>query len=154
MHGGNSVDTAIESSAPEDVLRVVNGVELLKLSQFARIFNVNPAYYTWDLKERQKCLNAPSEHHLCKTVVFENTKWREDLDPADPSTARYIMVFSSLIAENKVIVQYTDKINSQKLNNYVRSLNPTPRPRKYFNMRVTAPETALEITGYAPGMIF
>ena len=48
-----------------------------------------------------------------------------------------------------VIVQYIDKIQSTKLNNYVRSdLGGSLLSRKHFNLRVASEDDALELTGF------
>ena len=127
---------------PSEVLPVIQGIKELDLEQETSLFQVDSDYYQWELEQRRQALDAPSIDHLCKSVVFENTKWKED-DPNDPSSVRYIMV----------VVQYVDKINSQKLNNYVRALMEPPRSRKNFNMRVTGGDVALDLTGYSPGGI-
>lgn len=124
-------------NAPPEAVKVINGIKDRKLNHHSKLFKVDPTYYTWELEERQICLSAPSIHHLCKSVVFENTRWKENII-GDDSSVRYIMV----------VVQYTDKINSQKLNNYLRDLAIEKRARKAFNLRVTDPETALKLTGY------
>lgn len=86
-------------------------------------------------------LNASSINDLCKSVVFENTRWRVGDDKF--SAHRYVMV----------IVQYTDKINSQKLNAFIRERETVQRSKKMFNMRVTTSEVALDLTGFSPGGI-
>ncbi|KAI8905579.1 YbaK/aminoacyl-tRNA synthetase-associated domain-containing protein [Gorgonomyces haynaldii] len=124
----------------QEVERVKKSVQELGLE--AEFIQVDSEYYNWELEQRRQALNAPTIDHLCKTVVFENTKWTQDI-PGDKSSQRYWMV----------IVQYTDKINSQKLNNFVRDQIVPQRPRKQFNLRVCPPEIALELTGYTPGGI-
>ncbi len=85
-------------------------------------------------------LNAPSVNHLCKTVLFENTKWNPSLaDPFDHRNSQYYFV----------IVQYTDKIQSTKLNNFIRcELGNSQVSRKNYNLRVTSEDKALELTGF------
>lgn len=85
-------------------------------------------------------LNAPSIDHLCKTILFENTKWSSLSDNIyDPKNSKYYFV----------IVQYVDKINSTKLNNFIRSeLGESLFSRKHYNLRVTPEEKALELTGF------
>ena len=76
---------------PEGVQRVMKECTSLKLS--ASLIEVDPAYYTWTLQERwyvysasvgvalmgrgltgrSAHLNAPSVHHLCKSILLENT---------------------------------------------------------------------------------
>lgn len=42
-------------------------------------FHVPSEYYSWTLRSRQLCLNAPSSFHLCKSVLFENTRWNSNV---------------------------------------------------------------------------
>lgn len=86
-------------------------------------------------------LNAPSEAHLCKSILFVNTRYQQG--PAqsiwDPINAQYYLV----------IVQYVDKINTQKLNNYVHStLGGSQVSKKKYNMRLAPEEKAEELTGF------
>ena len=82
-------------------------------------------------------LNAPSVNHLCKTVLFENTKWKSSLaDPFDHRNSKYYFV----------IVQYIDKIQSTKLNNFIRcELGNSQVSRKNYNLRVTSEDKALDV---------
>ncbi len=63
-------------------------------------------------------------------MVFENTKHEmTNNDPFDPTNSKYYCI----------IVQYTDKIHTQKLMNFIRDLNGRVLSKKKYNMRV-APE--------------
>ncbi len=90
--------------------------------------------------QKRLAINAPSIDHLCKTVLFENTKWLSTLDDAyDARNSKYYFV----------IVQYTDKIQSTKLNNYIRSeMGGSAVSRKHYNLRVASEDKALELTGF------
>src|SRR5574343_197415 len=46
---------------------------LHKKFESATIIKVRPDYYNLTLTDRKNILNAPSEAHLCKTIVMENT---------------------------------------------------------------------------------
>ena len=103
----------------------------------AQFYHVDSDYYQWTLDQRMECLGAPSIHHLCKTLLFTNTRWTAT---DDPNFSQYYLV----------CVQYTDKIDSQKLNEFVRS-TCLPRSKKSFNLRVPDAQTAFNVTGYETG---
>ncbi|KAI8926166.1 hypothetical protein BC831DRAFT_243841 [Entophlyctis helioformis] len=120
----------------------------LGIVRYARFYHVEPDYYDWPLERRAERLSAPSTAHLCKSVVFENTRWTgtPSSSPFDTTNPRYLTV----------IVQYTDKLNSAALNNFVSSLSgmgggrlgaPTVA-KKRINMRVTGEDVAGELTGF------
>ena len=79
-------------------------------------------------------MGAPSEHHLCKTIVFENTHFSgsggggDDL--ADSLNSRYYFV----------VVQYTGKLNTDKLAAFVRELKDNQLPKKRYNFRLANEE--------------
>ncbi|RUP46082.1 YbaK/aminoacyl-tRNA synthetase-associated domain-containing protein [Jimgerdemannia flammicorona] len=85
-------------------------------------------------------LLAPSQAHLCKSVVFENTRCTHN-EISNPLNSKYYCV----------IVQYVASINTQKLMNYVRALNNNLISRKNYNMRLTSPENSLALTGFDYG---
>jgi prolyl-tRNA editing enzyme YbaK/EbsC (Cys-tRNA(Pro) deacylase) len=63
----------------------------------------------------------------------------EASDPLDPANSRYYLV----------VVQYTDKINSQKLNNYVQNeLGGGKLGRKKYNFRLAPEDSAADLTGF------
>ncbi|KAJ3295382.1 hypothetical protein HK104_002721 [Borealophlyctis nickersoniae] len=113
--------------APPAVSRVVKGAEALKLRDCSRFFEVEPDYYDWPLQKRAFRLMAPSTAHLCKSIIFENTRFK---DTKDPYNSQYYCV----------LVQYVDKLNTQKLMNFVRDLSNKNVPKKHYNMRVAAEE--------------
>lgn len=56
-------------------------------------YKVPPDYYDRDLEYRRACLEAPSIEHLCKTIVFENTKAHPSVDGCkNPSNSKYYCV--------------------------------------------------------------
>eukprot|EP00842_Homolaphlyctis_polyrhiza_P002786 jgi/Hompol1/3508/HPOL_003281-RA len=130
--------------APAGVLKVRDAIKATGLINSSLFIEVEPDYYDWPLEKRAIRLGAPSPSHLCKCVVFENTRWTEStsntaVDPYDMRNARYYCV----------IVQYTDKLNSQKLNDFVwADLNRKSLARKSFNLRVTGEDVAQRLTGF------
>lgn len=45
----------------------------LSLINVARFYHVESDYYSWPLQQRAYRLQAPSQAHLCKSVIMENT---------------------------------------------------------------------------------
>ena len=75
-----SLTTTLLSSctAPLPVLKVNQTCSAIKSR--IQLFKVESNYYDKTLEERMEILGAPSINHLCKTIVFENTRW----DVRDP----------------------------------------------------------------------
>jgi hypothetical protein len=135
---------AISADWPLGVIAVSNCL----VDSHSTIICVDSDYYDWTYEQRMYlsrsnfslALSAPSIVHLCKTVLFENTKWESSFaDPLDRRNSKYYFV----------VVQYVDKIQSTKLNNFVRcDLGSSQASRKKYNLRVTSEDNALEITGF------
>jgi hypothetical protein len=87
-------------------------------------------------------LKAPTTAHLCKSILFENTRYQpfhDNQDPLDIANSRFYLV----------IVQYEDKINAQKLINFVREdLGGGKIARKKYNFRLAPEDKAFELTGF------
>ncbi|KAJ1556565.1 hypothetical protein HK405_002514, partial [Cladochytrium tenue] len=121
-------------------------IEAHGLNAVTRFYPVESDYYDWTLQKRAFRLSAPSEDHLCKTLVFENTRYvpsAPGADPFEPFNSRYYAV----------TVQYTGKLNTQRLINLVYELNGKKLSKKNFNFRMAAEDTAIELTGYNRGAI-
>ena len=131
------------SAIPDSVKQVVKGAHQIDLG--VKFYKVPSDYYEWSLEQRMQVLEAPSTSHLCKTVIFANTKWDPQLKvPFDRRNAKFYCL----------IVQYIDRLHSQKLNNFVKSLganSEVERSKKYFNIRVCDEQLATELTGYQKG---
>ncbi|KND01173.1 uncharacterized protein SPPG_04264 [Spizellomyces punctatus DAOM BR117] len=127
--------------APDGVQRVEQGTRDIALRNCSRFYEVESDYYDWTLERRAARLNAPSIAHLCKTILFENTKWKPTGDTLDPVNSQFYCV----------VVQYVDKMNAQKLMNFVRDLGNKEIPRKHYNMRVASEEKNMALTGYETG---
>ncbi|KAL7749708.1 hypothetical protein RI367_004936 [Sorochytrium milnesiophthora] len=125
------------SDAPETVQRVAAACNGMHLNELYRLYHVPSDYYDWPLQKRAFRLVAPSCHHLCKSVVFENTRCTQT-DSSDPLNSRYYMVMT----------QYTAKPNTQRLMNYVRALSNNSVSRKSFNFRLAPAEDSLALTGF------
>ncbi|KAI9219460.1 hypothetical protein BC828DRAFT_386128 [Blastocladiella britannica] len=128
------------------VARVVAGAaNRYSLTRF-RLYHVEPDYYAWSLARRMARLHAPTRDHLCKTLVMQNTRHSATAASAaqgDPKVtyAKYYMV----------VVQYTRKLNAQRLLNYARDLAGGKIGKQHFNFRLVDPETSLELTGFDTG---
>ena len=88
------------------------------------------------------CLTgAPHVDFLCKTMVMQNTRFEGQPEErkANPSreNAQYYMV----------VVQYTAKMNSEKLNRLIRA--SSGMSKKHFNFRLCPPEINDELTGFS-----
>jgi hypothetical protein len=78
-----------------------------------RMVRVEGPYYDRPLEYRASVLQAQSIHHLCKTMVMENTRVSESAEgPADPRLSKYYMV----------LVQYSASINAEKLKSFVHEV--------------------------------
>ncbi|CAG8465444.1 17064_t:CDS:2, partial [Acaulospora morrowiae] len=129
--------TKLDSVAPDNVKKVENACSILGIRNVSRFYQVESDYYEWELQRRVFRLVAPSVDHLCKSVIFENTRCpHETID--DPLNSRYYCV----------IVQYVGSINTQKLMNYVRSLKNKSISKKNYNFRVADAEKSFQLTGF------
>lgn len=101
---------------------------------------VAPEYYKWSLEQRRsgrlrpiffegltflcrKALGGYSQHHLCKSIIVENTLWDAqhakippgaDPECGDPTFSKFYMI----------IIQYTTRLMSHKVFKYMRGLRP------------------------------
>lgn len=112
---------------PSTVQQVIDGAEKLKLGMKLQIVESN--YYSMSLEERALILNANSIDELCKTLLFENKKWKKD-------NHKYILV----------CVQYTDKISTKKMNQCFKDLEGCSA-----NFRIAPEDKAEELTGFRKG---
>ena len=106
-----------------------------------RYFHVESSYYDWDYEQRAKRLNAPTIDHLCKSLLFKNTKWK-------PRTSEDTSLGFEHPEFILVIVQYTDKISSKKLNMAMKERMGNSQGIKAFNMRIAHEDEAVRLTGY------
>mmetsp|Transcript_14496 Transcript_14496/g.20339 ORF Transcript_14496/g.20339 Transcript_14496/m.20339 type:complete len:289 (-) Transcript_14496:292-1158(-) len=96
-------------------------------------------YYDWDLEQRRDCLQAPHINYLCKTMIMRNTKTNAT-DCSDRTNSKYYMI----------VIQYTAKMNKEKLQKIVRFLRPEKErmSKKSVNMRVASPEDGVMLSGF------
>ncbi|CAI2174015.1 3080_t:CDS:2 [Funneliformis geosporum] len=129
--------TKLDDNAPESVKRVEKACNDFGIHNVSRFYHVESDYYNWELQRRAFRLIAPSINHLCKSVIFENTRCSHDsID--DPLNSRYYCV----------ITQYVGSINTQKLLNFVRTLRHKQLSKKNYNFRVADEEKSIQLTGF------
>ena len=92
-------------------------------------------YYDRPLEYRREILGAKSTHHLCKSIVMENTRVDSDVDPG---MSKYWMV----------IVQYTARLHADKLRSFVHSHHGDLLSKSKINMRLCAEEVSSRLTGF------
>eukprot|EP01090_Pellita_catalonica_P020377 TRINITY_DN7262_c0_g1_i1.p1 TRINITY_DN7262_c0_g1~~TRINITY_DN7262_c0_g1_i1.p1 ORF type:complete len:316 (+),score=62.09 TRINITY_DN7262_c0_g1_i1:633-1580(+) len=117
------------------VQRVMRGCADFGLKS-AKLFTVASDYYDWPFEQRIEALQGESIHQLCKTIIVENSKCINN-DCRDPNNSKYYAV----------ILQYTTKYQSQKLQAFVRGQNRGIGKRK-FKMRMTSKDEAAALSGF------
>jgi prolyl-tRNA editing enzyme YbaK/EbsC (Cys-tRNA(Pro) deacylase) len=128
---------------PEATKQVMEGAKHALIADSCRFIQVESNYYDWSLEKRMERLSAPSIDHLCKTLLFENTKWKplegkQVHDVLCPEHPKYVLV----------VIQYTDKMSTKKLNMYMRQWSGMVQSSKVFNMRIAPEEVAQKLTGF------
>jgi hypothetical protein len=106
-------------------------------------------------------LKAPSTDHLCKSLVFENTRSPE----GEP---RYFMVIVQVCMPHgdsthtvldqgstrtsrgaaRCTLQYTTKLDTEVLGRFIQAQRTPRLPNKNYNMRLAQPDDSLRLTGY------
>ncbi|KAI8972529.1 hypothetical protein BDB01DRAFT_468314 [Pilobolus umbonatus] len=130
----------IDKILPPTVRHVMEVTKQLNIRQHSKFIHVESDYYQWPLQQRAFRVNAPSQEHMCKSIILENTRCTHN-DISDPLYSRYYCV----------ITQYTQPVNTQKLLNYGRSLKNKEISKKYYNYRLADPEVSLKLTGFEEG---
>jgi prolyl-tRNA editing enzyme YbaK/EbsC (Cys-tRNA(Pro) deacylase) len=110
----------------------------MEASLIYNIYKVEGDYYEKTLEERKEILRAPSVDNLCKTLLFENSKFKEDQTHAKHS--KFCLV----------LIQYTDRLSTKKLNQLMRSFAPG-QSSKVFNMRIARKQAGNELVGFPTG---
>jgi prolyl-tRNA editing enzyme YbaK/EbsC (Cys-tRNA(Pro) deacylase) len=94
-----------------------------------------PEYYDRPLEFRQGIVGAASVHHMCKSIVMENTR----VDATDDSSIQKYWL---------VIVQYTAKLHSDKLRAFVQKAHDQKLTKRQINMRLCPEDVSNELTGF------
>lgn len=80
-----------------------------------KLVRVSGRYYEKGLDHRAEKVGAASTAQLCKTVVMENTRAPAHIvDCSNPKLSKYVMV----------LVQYTNPIDSPKLESALLKVSP------------------------------
>ncbi|CAM6118219.1 unnamed protein product [Calypogeia fissa] len=96
-------------------------------------------YYGRSFEERRDLLGAASVDHLCKSIVMVNTQAHESVvDCSDRNNSKYYVI----------VVQYTARLNAEKVRQFVYSLNNGKIPKKRFNLRLAPEEESNRLTGF------
>ncbi len=66
----------VTEKGSKSVQKVIESSNTLGLQQVL-FLHVESDYYSWPLWKRSIRLGAPGEQHLCKSIVFENTRFDE-----------------------------------------------------------------------------
>ncbi|KAF9573909.1 hypothetical protein EC968_007737 [Mortierella alpina] len=106
-----------------------------RLPSQCRFFHVSSDYYDWPFEQRARVMACPSTFHLCKSLVFENTKWKQNAAKAVDEDRYWC-----------VLVQYEGSVNITKLEKAVRER--TGDSRKGMHLRIAPAEKTLELTGH------
>lgn len=106
-----------------------------------------PDYYSWRLETRRTFLQAPTQHHLTKSIVMENTRHTTQKFTSNDtiSTSKYLCC----------VFPYTVKIDSDRLRDAVRKRalerGDHAPAAKAINYRLAA--DCVGVTGYEPNAV-
>ncbi|KAL2634663.1 hypothetical protein R1flu_006142 [Riccia fluitans] len=104
------------------------------------LFKRVPAdYYGRSFEERRDLLGASSIDHLCKSIVMVNTQAPDSVkDCSDRNNSKYYLI----------VIQYTARLNAEKVRQFVYSLNNGKLPKKKINMRLAPEAESNALTGF------
>jgi hypothetical protein len=94
-------------------------------------------YYDTPLEERQKTLNATSTFHLCKSMIVENSQCKEKNCENKLNSQFYC-----------VVLQYTSKLNSNKIMNFLREVNQGKISKSQYSIQLADLELSEKMTGF------
>ncbi|CAI7834701.1 unnamed protein product [Closterium sp. NIES-53] len=137
----------VEGPVPGDVAagdetatqtRLADAIRAGGITRF-RFRRVPSDYYDWTLEARRDVLGAPSVDHLCKSIVMTNTQAPADVvDCSNPRYSKYYVI----------VIQYSARLNAEKVRNFVYALNDGTVPKKRINMRLAPEEDSMALTGF------
>ena len=128
---------ALEALTNDPVERVKRDLSRRKVYS-STFVQVASNYYDRPLPERALCLKC-TVPQMCKSIIFENTAWIEDVK-GDRTNAQYYLV----------VVQYQAKLDTELLVDLVYSLRPpeTRLPRKRFHFRLAPEAVSDRLSGF------
>ena len=109
-----------------------------------RFVRVPTTYYDHDLAWRARITKAPSEMHIAKTIVMENTRAPPEVkDCSNPKLSKYYAV----------MVQYARRLNTDRVRKYLAGMNTGVLGSKFFNPRLCPEELSEQLTGFEKGAV-
>lgn len=129
----------------ESMRRARYAVETQATLHYSAVWKYVPEnYYHTSLEERAQCLQAPSIHYLCKSLLLENRKviTTTPSDDTDPTNPRFVLV----------VIQYASVLDTKKLSTAIRKLRTDVTQRldvSQFDFRIATEIDNDTITGYA-----
>ncbi|KAG0260848.1 hypothetical protein BG011_001601 [Mortierella polycephala] len=106
-----------------------------RLPSQCQFLHVSSDYYDWPYVQRARVMGCASTFQLCKSLIFENTRWKQDETKAKDANRYWC-----------VIVQYEGSVNVPKLEKAVRER--TGDSRKGMHLRIAPAEKSHELTGF------
>lgn len=125
-----------DESYTENVNKLIKYCQKNKL-QSAVFKKVPSNYYDTPLESRRICLNAATCGHLCKSMIIVNTQCTRD-DCLERNNSKYYMI----------VLQYTTKINSDKIMRLLRELNEGKIGKSRFSISLADLGLSEEMTGF------
>mmetsp|Transcript_1088 Transcript_1088/g.1627 ORF Transcript_1088/g.1627 Transcript_1088/m.1627 type:complete len:424 (-) Transcript_1088:62-1333(-) len=105
-----------------------------------RMYGVAADYYSLPLEERARAVHAPGPQHLCKSVLLKNCAWEALPSGQDARNAEYYLV----------VVQYCEKLVSERVGPAVRNLLPEELrlPKNKYSFRLATQEESDKVCGF------
>lgn len=136
-----------------------------------RFVRAPPDYYDRPLEFRQGVLQAASVHHLCKSIIMENTRVEAgERSPSDACCSRscararccsawqtrfYSHAYPLCTAGDPgvtkyylIVCQYSARLHSEKLRSHVHSAHSGALAKGKINMRLCPEAVSDELTGF------
>ena len=135
--------TTVPDIIDESMRRARFAVETQTTLHYSAVWKFVPEqYYETSLEERARCLQAPSIHYLCKSLLLENRKATTTVRHSDPTNPRFVLV----------VIQYASILDTKKLITAIRQLRTDVTQRldvSQFDFRIATESDNDAITGYA-----
>ena len=102
-----------------------------------RFKKVPDNYYNLTLDGRKELLNATSIHHLCKSMIIKNHKYNKSIKNDYYNSEYYC-----------VILQYTTKMSSNKINKLILNCNNSKLTKKDVLFTLAGEKESDELSGF------